>query len=327
MAEQPSRIRWWQRLYVRIYLALVASLTAFGVSFALWHDIPGGHNGRPHFATVMLLLMLTVAAGAFPIVRRLTARLERLQLSVDALGSGQLSTRVQVEGNDEVAGLAASFNRSAARIEAAVEAQKKLLANASHELRSPLARMRMALELIQDQASPSVRGELIRDMAELDQLIDEILLASRLDAIDVDPAMELLDFTGLVAEECALYDAHLDAQAVSLRGNARLLQRMLRNLLENARRYGAGTPILVRLQVEGERRVQLDVIDHGAGIAASERENIFAPFYRVPGASEQAGGVGLGLSLVRQIATAHGGTVQCLAPEGGGSCFRVRLPG
>lgn len=120
------------------------------------------------------------------------------------LGAGQLSTRIAVEGQDEVARLATSFNRSAARIEALVDAQKALLANASHELRSPLARIRMAIKLMGSEAQPEMRSELKRNIGELDQLIDEILLASRLDAtIDTAQVFEKIDLTALVAEECA----------------------------------------------------------------------------------------------------------------------------
>lgn len=328
MDRPRDRIAWPHRLHVRIYLALLASLVAFGALFLLWHEIPGSHEGPPRLAATLALLMLTVAVGAYPVVRRLTRRLEHLRLSVDALGSGQLSTRVAIEGNDEVASLAGSFNRSAARIEALVDAQGKLLANASHELRSPLARMRMAVELLQEHAPPDLRGELVRNMAELDQLVDEILLASRLDAAGhADDAMEAVDFTGLVAEECATFDAQFDAEAASLQGNARLLRRMVRNLLENARRHGGDTPILVHLAIDPGPSIRLDVVDQGPGIPESERENVFSPFYRLRGASERDGGVGLGLSLVRQIAASHRGTVECVSPAGHqGICFRIRLP-
>src|ERR1019366_4717667 len=147
----------------------------------------GQHIRQPHRAPLgliaaLIFIALAVGIGAFPIVRRLTARLERLQSSVEALGAGQLSTRVAVEGHDEVARLAASFNRSAERIEALVDAQKSLLANASHELRSPLARIRMAVELMRTGSQADMGEELTRNIAELDQLIDEILLASRLDS-------------------------------------------------------------------------------------------------------------------------------------------------
>lgn len=332
MISPSSNVTWWNRLYVRIYLALLLSLAILGAGFVLWHryDVPAllGHTGPPNFYIAIVLLAVTVALGSFPVVRRMTMRLERLQRSVNALGSGQLSTRVEVEGRDEVASLAASFNRSADHIEALVDTQKKLLANASHELRSPLARMRMAVELMREHAPPELRVELIRNMAELDQLIDEILLASRLDSpANVMPAFEVVDLTAVVAEECVPFDACIEAQAVSLLGNARLLRRMVRNLLENAERYGDNTSITVRLGLDAEQSIVLDVLDNGPGIPTVERERVFAPFYRIPGASEQAGGVGLGLSLVRQIAVAHGGVVQCIStPRQTGSCFRVVLP-
>ncbi len=283
---------------------------------------------RPPISLIaaLVIIALAVGIGAYPIVRRLTRRLERLQTSVDALGAGQLSTRVAVEGNDEVARLAESFNRSAARIETLVTAQKNLLANASHELRSPLARIRMAVELIPSSPQSVMHGELTRNIAELDQLIDEILLASRLDAAtDPVPIAEAIDFTALVAEECARVEAQLAAHAINLHGDPKLLRRMVRNLLENAKRHGGGTPIEVVLNATSAGSVQLDVCDGGSGIPPQERENIFAPFYRLPGARERDGGVGLGLSLVRQIARRHGGDVVCLQRERG-SCFRVTLP-
>jgi len=327
--DAAGKVGWRHRLYIRIYLAVLVSLLLMGVVFALWHIYVGEPHNPYGLIVFDLLVALAGAMGAYPVVRRLTRRLERLQASVEALGTGQLSTRVAVEGRDEIASLAASFNLSAARIEALLDAQKTLLSNASHELRSPLTRMRMALELMQSQPRPppQMQHELLRSMAELDQLIDEILLASRLDAVPyIAPGAEPLDLTALVAEECAPFDARLDAAPISTRGDARLLRRMVRNLLENARRYGGGSPIRVRLAAAADHAIELDVLDQGPGIAPNEREKIFEPFYRLPGASEQAGGVGLGLSLVRQIATAHGGMVSYVTPEQAGSCFRVRLP-
>ncbi|HWT72391.1 MAG TPA: HAMP domain-containing sensor histidine kinase [Oxalicibacterium sp.] len=293
------------------------------------------HHGRRKppisFFAALGMIGLAVGLGAYPIVRRLTRRLERLQTSVEALGEGHLSTRIAVKGDDEVARLAGSFNRSAARIEALVDAQKALLANASHELRSPLARIRMAVELMETQAQPEMREELTRNIAELDQLIDEILLASRLDAAgDAAPAFETLDLTALVAEECARQAGEIavefEAAAIDMMGDARLLRRMVRNLLENAKRYGEGSPITVTLTRSASSQVHLRVCDGGPGIPAAERERIFEPFYRLPGARERDGGVGLGLALVRQIAQRHGGDVRCIEHAAPGSCFEVTLP-
>ena len=270
------------------------------------------------------LIALAVAVGAYPVVRGATRRLERLRASVDALGSGDFTARVKVEGRDEVAALAASFNRSAARIESLVGAHRTLLANASHELRSPLARIRMATELLKREAKPALRAELERDIAELDALVDEILVASRLDAVADLEVREEVDLLALAAEECARMDAALDGAPVAVRGDPRLLRRLIRNLLENARRYGAGTPIEVTLS-SGAGPAVLRVCDRGPGVPESERERIFEPFYRPTGTREPEGGVGLGLALVRQIARKHGGDARCTPRAGGGSCFEVTL--
>jgi len=270
------------------------------------------------------LIALAVAVGAYPVVRGATRRLERLRASVDALGSGDFAARVKVEGKDEVAALAASFNRSAERIESLMGAHRTLLANASHELRSPLARIRMATELLKREAKPELRAGLERDIAELDTLVDDILVASRLDAVADLEVREEVDLLALVAEECARMDAALDGAPATLRGDPRLLRRLIRNLLENARRYGAGTPVEVTVRGRGDA-AQVLVCDRGPGVPEAERERIFAPFYRPTGTREPEGGVGLGLALVRQIARKHGGDARCTPREGGGSCFEVTL--
>ena len=272
----------------------------------------------------LMLVGLAVGMAAFPVARRLTRRLESLQHSVEALGEGDLSTRVPVKGEDEVARLARSFNRAAERIEALVAAQKSLLANASHELRSPLARIRMGLELMGSSPSTTFRDEISRNIAELDQLIDEILLASRLDAAKTAAEhVENVDLTALAAEECARGEVEFDTDGlISVQGDARLLRRLVRNLIENARRYGGDAPVEVTLR-RAEGGAVLEVADRGPGVSEEECERIFEPFYRASGASEQQGGVGLGLALVRQIAARHHARVQCLSREGGGSIFRV----
>jgi signal transduction histidine kinase len=278
----------------------------------------------------LALIALTVGISAYPVVRRLTRGLERLNRSVEALGAGNLSARVPVQGPEEVARLAATFNRAAERIETLVRANKTLLANASHELRSPLARLRMGVEVLSGSAPAEVRDEVNRNVRELDQLIDEILLASRLDGQAVDHAeFEFVDLAGLAAEECAREGADLtvpETGAAGVMGDPRLLRRLLRNLLENGRRHGDGTPVEVVLKAREDRHIEIDVLDRGPGVAAAERERIFEPFYRLPGIRERDGGAGLGLALVRQIAGRHGGTAACLARDGGGSCFRVTLP-
>ena len=279
------------------------------------------------------LVGLAVALGTYPIVRRLTRRLEQLQKGVEQWGTGNLSARVAEQGHDEVAFLAQRFNHAAEQIEQLVTSHKSLLANASHELRSPLTRIRMGLELMGDHPSPAMKEEISRSVGELDQLIDEILLASRLDAKEADlGTIEQVDLTGLASEECARLDAHLNLgeqpQSWVVPGVAKLLRRMLRNLLENARRYGT-SDIEVQLSPvthEGQACVRLCVADRGPGVPVDLRERIFEPFYRLPGASERDGGVGLGLALVRSIVQRHHGHVYCEDRPGGGACFVVILP-
>ena len=304
---------------------------------------PGNPWMRPPFGFgwMLGLVGLAVALGAYPVMRRLTLRLEALQRGVERWGAGDLSARINAEGRDEVAFLARRFNHAAERIEQLMASHKSLLANASHELRSPLARIRMGLELLGvDKASPQ-RLEISRSIGELDQLIDEILLASRLDTSQADAEpFEALDLTGLAAEECARINAELQAElpdtlgapgaghSLTVHGAPRLLRRLIRNLLENARRYSQGE-ISLTLSHSGAgaaRRAVLQVDDRGPGVPLEQRERIFEPFYRLPGASEREGGVGLGLALVKSISQRHGGSVRCEARPGGGASFIVELP-
>ena len=272
------------------------------------------------------LLALTIAVGAYPVVRRITRRLEKLQVSVDALGAGALDARVRVEGKDEVANLASSFNRAAERIEKLVNSQREMLATASHELRSPLTRMRMALELLERENRPELREQLKKDIAELDDLVGEILLATRLQAVEELERNAPIDLLTLLVEEASRSGATVSGDPANVNGDARLLRRMIRNLLENAQRHSGGSEVNASLEAGTEKTIVLRVEDRGPGIPEQERERIFEPFYRVEGSRETGEGFGLGLSLVRQIAQRHGGDVRCLPRPGGGTRFEVTLP-
>jgi len=286
---------------------------------------------RPPFDIVWLLglVALAVALGTYPIVRRLTKRLEALQQGVERWGEGDLTRRLPEDGRDEVAFLAQRFNIAAERVQTLLQSQKALLANASHELRSPLTRIRMGLELMGERPSATAREEIARNIHVLDQLIDEILLASRLEASPIDlGTLEPVDLVGLCAEECAQIGAEFDVPAgcssLVVPGVAKLLRRVVRNLLENARRHAAGQ-VSLSLQPDGRQAV-IRVCDRGPGVPPEQRERIFEPFYRLPGASERDGGVGLGLALVKSITTRHSGSVRCEDRPGGGACFVVELP-
>mgnify|MGYP000518203876 CR=1 FL=1 len=306
---------------------------------------PPGMGGPPgptrlplNFAWMLGLVALAVALGTYPIVRRLTKRLEAVDRGVRQWGDGNLSLRLPEQGKDEVASLAQGFNVAAQRVQELLQSHKSLLANASHELRSPLTRIRMGLELMGSQPGPEFRNEIARNIQELDQLIDEILLASRLDTrqADAEP-FETLDLTGLAAEECSRVNAELQAElttgpdaghSLTVQGSPRLLRRLIRNLLENARRYSHGDISLELAQTGtgSKQRAVIKVHDRGPGVPTDQHERIFEPFYRLPGASEREGGVGLGLALVKSISERHGGTVRCEDRPGGGASFIVELP-
>jgi signal transduction histidine kinase len=296
--------------------------------------VPPGARGAG-LAALLLVLLAAVAAGAYPVVRRLTRRLEALKAGVEQFGRGALDHRVDASGRDEVAAVAASFNQAADRVAALLASHKSLLANASHELRSPLARLKMAVSLFEDADTlPAHRARLSQEIrtniAELDTLVDEVLLASRLDAQAALFQPVPLDVVPLAAEEAARCGVELqtEAPALNIHGDERLLRRALRNLLENARRYGGdgGEGVLLSASTQ-DGGVALRVCDRGPGVPEALRERIFEPFFRLPGHAEHAGGVGLGLALVRQIAERHDGWVRCEAGVGGvGSCFVLWVP-
>jgi two-component system, OmpR family, sensor histidine kinase RstB len=283
-----------------------------------------GRRGPPVLGIVAFLgaIALAVAICAYPLVRRLTRRLERLQAGVESLGAGDLTARVKMEGRDEVARLAASFNRAADRIEELVGSHKLMLANASHELKTPLSRIRLGVEFLKETADPKRRKELEKDIAELDVLIDEILLSSRLDAVGGLDQREEVDLLALAAEEGARYEqCTVTGEPVTVTGDRALLRRMVRNLIENAERHGA-PPIEVDVRAAGALAA-MTVSDHGAGVAEADRERVFTPFFRTGQAHT---GTGLGLTLVRQIAHRHGGDAAWAGTPERPSTIRATIP-
>jgi len=246
---------------------------------------------------------IVIGAASYPLVRRMTGRLERLQDAVERMGSGDLATRANIEGTDEIAVLAQSFNGAADRIEALVDAHRMLLANASHELRTPLSRIRLGVELFRDTGATMRLEGIETDIAQLDHLIDEILTLSRL---DVAPALldANVDVLGLATEACAGTQVSVTGQPAVICGNQELLRRLLSNLVSNAEKHGA-YPIDINVtQMPG--KTILSVRDAGKGIPPEHREKVFERFFR--GRNKQnVKGYGLGLALVRQIAEVHGG--------------------
>ncbi|WP_085024999.1 sensor histidine kinase [Ensifer aridi] len=281
---------------------------------------PAGRNPLAYLA----LIAGVIGLAAYPVVRHLTRRLERLRAGVDAWGRGDFVARVPADGSDEVAAVAKSFNRAADHVERLIKSHRALLANASHELRSPLARLRIAIDLYEQAPSGNRREEIVRNLAELDTLVEEILLASRLDHVEKLDATASVDLLALVSEEGARNGVEVSGTPATVTGDARLIGRLVRNLMQNALRHGS--PPVIATVAQADSMVELRVRDHGPGIPTGESTRVFEPFYRPSGRSEATGGWGLGLALVRQIAERHGGAVRYETPPDGGACFVVTLP-
>lgn len=289
-------------------------------------DLRDRRGNHPIIGLIVLLAIVTlvIGAAAYPFVRRLTGRLERLQSGVEKVGAGDLATRVDVEGKDEVAQLATSFNDSTEKIEKLVNTNRQLLANASHELRTPLARVRLGVEMLKQKPDAKRQAALENDISELDQLIDEILLMSRLDTNSKPQMTENVDLLALAAEESNRYEkCTLSGEICEVRGNTKLLRRALRNLLDNAHKHGM-PPVQISIERQGQSAV-IQVHDEGLGIDVAQRDQVFQPFYRAPD-RQNIDGYGLGLSLVKQIAEAHHGVVSIADTGAHGTTIEIRLP-
>jgi len=278
---------------------------------------------RHNIIISLLIVAATVGIAAFPVVWNLTRRLDKIRISMQAWGDGALSTRAPVRGRDEIATVAREFNQAADRVEALVISQKALLANASHELRSPLARLRMATEMFELSQNEVTKKEIIRNLAELDELVEEILLKSRLGSDQPLPMDQTVDLLALAAEEAAVTGAEAEGASTLVQGNEKLLRRAIRNLLQNAARH-ARPPVTISIVQHGEV-ASITVRDHGDGLKQDEMTRVFEPFFRPEGRSESGGGWGLGLALVAEIARLHGGRAYAVKPEGTGASFVIEI--
>ena len=273
--------------------------------------------------------------------------LVRLRKAARALAQGDLTARVKLPKpkstrphSDEFQGLAHDFNHMADRLEVLVGAQRLLLRDVSHELRSPLSRVSVALELAREDATPVLLPHLNRierETERLNYLIGELLTLSSMATNDRTPAFTEVSLNRLCEE--LLPDAEYEAQrrpcsvvlkqdsVCMIQGDWQLLHRAVENVVRNAIRFTKpGTEVLLRL-CQTDQRAMLEVCDHGPGIAAEEIEKIFRPFYRIDSArSPGTGGFGVGLAIAERAVKLHGGTIQASSLSGGGTCVRLCFP-
>ncbi|MGN6564715.1 MAG: sensor histidine kinase [Thermomicrobiales bacterium] len=291
---------------------------------------------------VEVILLVAAVVVSVALARRIAAPVLRLTMSTRAIAAGHVEQRVIPAGPDEVRRLGQAFNGMAAQIQAALARQQTFVADAAHELRSPLAGIRLRLELLQteprdDALARRYLDQIEREVDQLRRLVDDLLTLSALDderrharsTVDLAPLLyDLADDVYPLAHAAGL-DLRLavPAHLPPLAGDPAQLRIVARNLLDNAIKYSpAGGALMLSAGATG-KMVWLVVADTGAGIPAESLPHLFERFYRVDKArARHQGGVGLGLALVRAIVQAHGGSVAVESAPGAGSAFTVRLP-
>ena len=288
-------------------------------------------------AVALPLVILLVAATTWIVVGRALRPVERMRREVDEVTASRLDTRLVSSGpDDEVGRLATTLNSMLDRLDASQRAQRRFISDASHELRSPLASLRQFAEVARSHPDRVTGGELseaiLDEGARLERLVDGMLTLAKADEHTLAVPRRPVDVDDLVLSEVRRLKSasglRIDASAVGparVVGDAGLLAQLVRNLVDNACRHAAGA---VRIELlETTDSVILAVDDDGEGIAPEQRERVFDRFVRLDDArARESGGSGLGLSIVREIAAAHGGGVVALASRLGGARFEVSLP-
>ncbi|GAA0910046.1 HAMP domain-containing sensor histidine kinase [Streptomyces thermoalcalitolerans] len=317
--------------------AAVMATSPFGETATVYAGAPLATEQKAvrTVVTAMLIglpLLLAVVAGVTWLTTRRALRpVEDIRAELSAItASSDLTRRVpEPDSHDEIARLAATTNRTLAALEASVEQQRRFVADASHELRSPIASLRTQLEVAAAHPELLDLEGAVQDTVRLQDLAADLLLLARLDAGEQPQAVPL-DLDDLVREEVArrtdALPVHVTLETpVRVDGSRSRLSRVLRNLLDNAQRHATGS-VTVTLHTEGATAV-LRVADDGPGVPVAERERIFERFVRLDDArTRDDGGAGLGLAIVRDVVRRHGGDITVGEAPSGGALFEVRLP-
>jgi len=275
-------------------------------------------------ATVILTLFT-----ALILARRITRPLAHFSRAARRVGEGNLPESFPETGIKELSGLATTFNQMALQVRELLANRTTLLAGISHDLRTPLARMRLAIEMLPDNADPKLVARLQHDIDEMNQLIGEFLAFSRDLQKEAPQQIDIDDLLQELADDARETGARVEfepANSVLLSVGALSLRRVLSNLIGNAVRYGGDEPVMIARE-STEKETVIRIMDRGPGIPAQELENVFRPFYRLETSrSSSTGGSGLGLAIARQLADANGWKIELLAREGGGTEARVSIP-
>lgn len=292
---------------------------------------PFRRGNRRAFVWLVTVIGL-ILGGSYLVVRWLFRPLHWLSNGVQEIARGNFAYEAPVRSDDELGRLTASFNHMTTRVRQMVQAREQLLLDVSHELRSPLTRMKVALEFIQEH---TVREQLQRDIRELETMVTELLEAERLSSSHGGLMKFEIDLVKFVRDIVDTYQGRQPAvQLVSapdtllLSIDADRLRIALRNVIDNALKSSpaAGPPVEVSVQRDASV-VRVSIRDYGPGISAEDQTRVFEPFYRVDKSRvRDTGGYGLGLSLTKKIMLAHGGDIRLTSELGRGSTFTLQLP-
>ena len=273
------------------------------------------------------LVLLLAVGGAFLIVSRINRPLRALTEAAEQMGRGATPAPVDESGPAEIRTLSRAFNQMAADCKKLDDERALLLAGVSHDLRTPLARIRLGVEMLDDKGDASMHAGIVQDIEDIDAAINQFLDFAR--AASSESETPDADLNALITDLAARYERagkHLIVQTnpvppVPLRTLA--MQRLMGNLIDNALRHG-GADVTVNTGC-ADAMAYVEVLDRGPGIPTEQAERMLQPFTRID-AARSTSGTGLGLAIVDRIARMHGGQVRLLPRDGGGLCARVELP-
>lgn len=305
---------------------------------------PPLHFDNPNFTLRLSIILIVSGLGCFLLARYLVAPLVVLREATTRFAAGEHSVRIGSRigrRKDETTELARDFDEMAERIESLMKLQRQLIGDISHELRSPLARLSVALDLARQNTGPEAEHALNRieeEAGELNAMIGELLTLTRLESGNEPAAMAPIEIAGLVRE--IVEDGNFEAQGSNrgvtltgcepcfIRGNSDLLRRAIENVVRNAINYTfENTEVEVGITRQKTATVEITVRDHGPGVPESELGTIFRPFYRTSESRErQTGGTGLGLAITERAVTLHNGTVTAENAPGGGLTVHIVIP-
>ena len=293
-----------------------------------WSDL---RQVLPWILTILGLISL-ILLGTWLTLRWILKPINWLSGGVVALGKGNLEHRLPEKRGDELGDLSLAFNQMSERIREMLLAREQLLLDVSHELRSPLTRMKVALEFIPEDDS---RESLLDDVQEMEQMVTEILETARLKSEYGQLNLQKTDLVKLIQDICITFEGQTPGirfenapETCQIFADAEQIETVLKNLLANALKYSpaGNAPVEIRLK-KSDAGMLIEIQDHGPGIQDEELDLIFEPFYRTDKSrNRETGGYGLGLSLCKTIIEAHGGTIDVQSNMGKGAMFSLHLP-